>query len=238
MALSVPHFTFGGSFTPGAFPLTTTAISTTTGNLSVVGIRLNDGGPAITSVTDTAGNTFNPIAGSFIRDNSSNNNTQLYYAINITGNASNVVSVNGTGTPSFSAVCAWEIAGADRSSPLDQVVTGDSATTTVTSSPFTTTSANEIICAIGTGNNGGGQTFAAQSGYTFDGNVGPAGNLNSGAEHLIVSSIQTGVTTSMTASTTAPTVISVATFKQAGSGGGSQVNWVNRHRRFVNKRGY
>ena len=87
----------------------------------------------------------------------------------------------------------------------------------ITSSAFTTTLANEIICAIGSVP-ATGLTWSAGAGYVIDSTGFPTGTY-CGAEHQIVSSVQTGVTATIVENDTIGG-ISVATFKAAPSAGG------------------
>ncbi len=198
-----------GSSTGSVSSLAAAAASHTTGNLLVVSVRLGNT-VTVSSITDTAGNLSYTKATN--NTNSSCGPNEIWYAKNITGNAANVVTAHLSGSSPFVAVFVRQYSGADPTSPLDQVATGDGTGGTVTSGTFTTTTADEVIFAhscVGAL----GVTYTAGTGY---GNVTQDANNMSAIEDKIVSSIQTGATASFTLSNGAGNSILVATFK-AGS---------------------
>jgi hypothetical protein len=202
--------------------VSTGTFATSTGDLIVVGIRVSEADlSALVSVTDLAGNTYTAIPGSLAQLSIQNQTTQLFYSKNSIANASNQVTALFSNSVSFRAVCAWDITDADTSSPLDTSAIGvsNTAVTTITSAAFTTVNANEILIAMASFPQLT-NTFSAQSGYTLDSAGFPPTGQFTGAEHDIVSLIQTGVTTSMSNANSGYATISVATFI-AGSSGGS-----------------
>jgi hypothetical protein len=219
MALSVVKTNNAGQ-TATSTTVIMPAMSNTTGNLIVVCACAIATGNPIIGVTDTAGNTYVPLTAI----TQTTTGLQYFYAKNITGNAANVVTVTWTITAGFRAAYAWEISGADIVNPLDQQIGGTGTTgTSATSSAFTTTSANEIILAA-VSTNVVNETFSAGGVYVLDSAGYPAGAtlMFNGAEHLITSTIQTGVTASMTwTSAVTGWTIAVATFKAASGSGGS-----------------
>lgn len=203
-----------GSDTSGTSATTVAiaATSLTTGNLIVVGIRWNSpGGESIISVSDTASNGY--IAGP-ITENIDLDVVQIYYAANVTGNGSNVVTVNFSGIVPYRAANSIQYSGCAVSSPGDAQADGIShANVTVTSSSFTTTVADEVIVAAATISTLG-DTWTAGSGYT---DVIEDSGASLMMEEKIVSSIQTGVTATADSGTTTDKAIVVMTFKiQAG----------------------
>jgi hypothetical protein len=212
--LSVVNFVTGGT-TASVTSITTGTFTSVAGNLIVVGLRINASDmTAVSSITDTAGNSYTPLTGTLA--GAAGAVTQLWYAKNVIGNASNVVTAAFSSSQANTGICAWHISGADASNPADQVAFATGNSNTITSSAYTTTSANEIICAI-CEISAINTVFTQQATYTLDsaGFPTPAGMQFCGAEHLIVNALQTGVTTSMSGSNTAVITISVATFKQS-----------------------
>lgn len=92
--------------------------SHTTGNLLVVCIQAQDGGVVPTSVTDTAGNTYTKATNSPSNNNGGVNYDYIYYAKNITGNASNVVTSTWATGWNYLAITVYEFSGADTTAPF------------------------------------------------------------------------------------------------------------------------
>src|SRR5437016_2286642 len=88
-AISIVQSAANGTSTSGT-TLATSAISTTTGNLLAVGVYTVTGSTTST-ITDTAGNTFTALTQAF--SVSSIYYMQWFYAKNITGNSSDVVTL-------------------------------------------------------------------------------------------------------------------------------------------------
>ncbi len=218
MALAFVNSTNGGLNNGG----TTTALAAdaqthTAGNLLVVGIRyFKDAGQTITSIMDTASNSYFQA----IEDvNAGNDSNQLWYAKNINGNASNVVTVNFSAGAAYCDVIVMQYSGADLSSPLDTTAGGGHTSAgTTTSDAFTTTQADEVIVACGQLAQLN-SAWSAGSGY---GDLTPSPNDVAAMQDKIVSSIQTSVTASMDNSGNGGKSITVATFKMAGAGGSTQ----------------
>ena len=195
----VANFITGGT-TSSVSSFSSSAWSSTSGNLLVVGIRIGETLGFVTSVKTQAGTSLTAIAGSAAY-NGSSQATQLFYLPNIVGNSIEQITVALSNPTAYVGICVWEIHGALISSVLDKAAEGVNASsaTTVTTGAFTTTHPIEIICAMGgmpTLNN----TYSGQAGYTMDSTGWPSGAtaLYCGAEHLITSSIQTGATVSLT----------------------------------------
>ena len=89
MALSLVNFVTGGQQASGN--AITAPFSSTTGNLIVVGVRIAQNVSNISSVMDTALNTYTVIPGSS-QSVGVTQATFLYFAKNITGNAANVIT--------------------------------------------------------------------------------------------------------------------------------------------------
>lgn len=131
-----------------ASTIASAAKSTTTGNLLVAVIKW-EGNPTLSSVSDTAGNTW-----TIIRQRvhgSGNPDVALAYAENITGNASNVV------TATFSSAFAeWrrilveEFSGIATSSSLDGSYQDSTGTTAdYTTADITTTTSGLVVLGVG-----------------------------------------------------------------------------------------
>jgi hypothetical protein len=120
------------------------ALSLTTGNHIFVHIRWEVSATNVTSVTDTAGNTYTPLTklvnatGPIV--------SQWFYKLNAAGNASNVVTVT------WSVATSWRWASSMQFSSvaaatfdLEQATGTSAASTTVTSGSFSTSAAGLIL---------------------------------------------------------------------------------------------
>ena len=103
----------------------TAALSTTTGNLLVIAVAWSSTAATISGITDTAGNTYSKCTGTYSAANSVAD--EIWYAKNITGNASNVVTVTWTpsNTATFNGVTQLQYSGADTVSPFEVGATAD-----------------------------------------------------------------------------------------------------------------
>jgi glucose/arabinose dehydrogenase len=159
------------------------------GNLNVVAVGFNDSTSTITSVSDSAGNTYQ-LAAPLARGASLSQ--AIYYAKNINAAAAgtNIVTVRFSAAVPFADLRVAEYSGIDRVSPLDATASGSGSTATASSGNLTTAAASELI--FGGGITSGGFTGAA-TGYTtriitqpdadivVDRNVTSTGTYNAGA---------------------------------------------------------
>ncbi len=200
------------------------AMATSSGNLEVVFFRQTNNATLPISVTNTAGDVFTGMGQSNIGPPLGDDAITHFYFPNITGNAADVITVTWGGVEQFRRITCYEIAGADPVSPLDQVVEAIQQTgvTSITSDPFTTTQADEIILA-GIGTSSTTASYTPDTGYT----LGPTlTNSAAATEYKIVSTIQTGVTAAMSADETINLGMVVVTYKAAAAPGTGAV----RHR--------
>jgi len=131
----------------------------TVGNLNIVVVGWNDTTAAVSSVTDSRGNTYTravgPTTGTALSQS-------IYYAKNIIA-GSNTVTVVFNQTAAYPDVRVLEYSGADTTNPLDVTAGASGTGLTGNSGSATTTSAHELVF-------GAGMTFdiynAAGSGYT------------------------------------------------------------------------
>src|SRR4051812_36750297 len=83
-----------------ATSLTTGTFTATAGRELIVGVALQDTTKSVSSITDTAGNTYSLKSSA---SNSGNVRVELWRALSITGNASNAVTINFSGSTLASA---------------------------------------------------------------------------------------------------------------------------------------
>ncbi len=166
MAISLVNSVVG-SGSGAATTVSTSAFAATTGNLIFVVARGAANG-ATMAATDTALNTYTAI-GTLI-DNAGLGDGKIWYAKNITGNASNVVKCTWTGgSPASRGIVALEYSGLDKVSPLDANPTAVSTTGSAgsaTSGSFSTTQQNEVIIAAACYDNGSAAAAGAIGGVT------------------------------------------------------------------------
>ena len=121
----------------------------TAGNTNIVAIGWNNATSNITSVTDTAGNTYQLAAPT---TRGSRVSQAIYYAKNIKAAAAgtNTVTVTfNTATP-YVDVRAAEYSGLDPVNPFDVTTSASGTGTSANSGTVTTTAANELIFGAGT----------------------------------------------------------------------------------------
>mgnify|MGYP001582538628 CR=1 FL=1 len=145
--------------------LTTIAIaatSHTTGNLIVAMVFSNyASSSAVSSIADTAGNTY-----TFIRKRTIvGGDIEIWYAKNITGNASNVVTATFTGAVSNRGIMVHQYSGCDTTAPLDQQTDGQATALAQTVTDIATTTADEVLVA-GFVEATTHSTYTAGSGFT------------------------------------------------------------------------
>lgn len=198
--------------------LSATAKSTTTGNALIVFVKWeNAASEQVTSVTDTAGNTYTQIT-EFTHSSGTEPAGALFAAYNITGNASNVTTVNFSAAPAilYSRVMVEEFSGLATSSVEDGTVQTNSGTgTSYSTSNITTSQAGLVVLGVG-----GFTTLSSWSGTpgTPDFTVGATGS-DCGLLYLISGSAQT-VTPAASATGSDKWVAIAQAFKDAGGGGG------------------
>ena len=198
-------------------PDTTTPLAAqthTAGNLIVAGVKYEGTATTIT-LSDTAGNTYTPLTRQDLPGGAAADmHVQLFYANDILGHASNVITATFSAARSFIRCCALQYSGCDQSNPFDQEAGGNGTGTSMSTGNITTMQADEVLVAMA-------GEFTALSGYTPGTNYterwdGPVDNSLSGSamEDRIVSSIDTYNAT-MTQSDSGDWVMALASFKAA-----------------------
>ncbi|PYU91620.1 MAG: hypothetical protein DMG25_14260 [Acidobacteria bacterium] len=148
----------------------------------------------------------------------------MFYAANAKGNSNDVVTCAWSSAQNNLAVMALVYSGADASAPLDATATGFiKGGTSLQTSPFSTTSANEVMVAGMMSGSSCAPAPAPGSGYTMELSAVPSGCVGplAAAEDKVVSTQQTSAAASMTFSSGTWADMIAATFKAASSGGGS-----------------
>lgn len=159
-----------------AASLAATAASHTTGNLIVVYISADgaggNGAPASRSCADTATNTYTAI-NSEVHSGTNDQWGELYYAKNITGHASNVITCSWTADRAFRRIIVLQYSGSDITAPLEDGSndTAEGSGTTVTSTSMTS-AGGAVFVACGAGYSGG-TAWAPNANYTERAEIGP-----------------------------------------------------------------
>ncbi len=188
------------------------AFNVTSGNLIVVMVKF-EGAATTVTVTDTAGNTYTPRT----QRNDSGLNMQMFYATNVTGHATNVITIAYSASRDFNKAIAHQYSGMDTVAPYDQENYGfdnSGLNNTLSTGNMTTTQDDEVIVAMA-------GEFSAQTSYTAGINFTErfdlpvlAGAGGGASEDRIVSAIGTYNAT-MTQSSNGPWMLIAATFKAA-----------------------
>ena len=202
--------------------ISTNQFAATAGNLVVVAVRYFRAttwpGPYnITSVVDSAGNSYSYAAGAL----SNGNRTEIWYKIIPADVASNVVTANFSGPVYFRNINTIQYSGIVGVFPLDATAVGTRASgNPITSGTFTTTQDDEVIvAATEVASTAGGWT--AGGGYVIRIETSPSKVLM--MEDKIVSSIQSNVTASASHDAANSKTIVVATFKRPLPAAGNNI---------------
>ena len=144
-----PMFVQAVANSPGGSPTTVTAVyaAQTAGDTNVISVGWSNATSTISSVTDTAGNTYQ-VAAALTRKNTTSQ--VMYYAKNIVASATNTVTVTFNATTATPNLRVMEYDGLDTAAPLDTAASGTGTSTAASSGNLTTTSANEMIVSSST----------------------------------------------------------------------------------------
>jgi hypothetical protein len=210
-AIALVNTTSGEVGGTPASTVAATAASHTAGNLLVVMTKASSA-VTVTGVADTAGNTFVQCTASAANAGGGGGSSDVWYAKNITGNGSNVVTVTFSGTSAFTAVIVHQYSVASKTAPFEvgQSGTGGPAVTSVTSGSFSPAGSGNVNVAIGTQSVGAG-TWTAGTNYVLVKLSGATVNVQSEHRLAAPSGAQTASITFQNANTM---TISVASFKQ------------------------
>lgn len=219
MAVSLVQTTHGTNTTGSTSTTSTSAFASanTAGNAIIVAIANDGSSGSVTSVTDTAGNTYTRA----IEEPSSGDTVscEIWYCLNVKAQASNVVTAN----QGFNDGVIWaqEWSGLATSSGLDQTKGAKgTATAASTGASSTTMQASELVFVAGELDVSGSNSLSVGSGYS---------NFNSASSGTVIGAIESKVVSATGAQTGAMTSsasgvtwrLALATFKAAS---GSTLN--------------
>lgn len=194
------QFKSGGART--ASSVSAAAANTALGDLVLVGVGWSDSG-TVTGVTDTAGNTYTPLTQR--NPGSAGHGLQWFYCTGAThANASNVVTATFSfGTNNYSIIAVWDVTlSGSAAYDTDTATSGSGNATTAI---YSTTGTDEFVAVVALDGFGTGG-YVAQASYTLDGSFGTFG----GAEHIVFSSAQSGITSSFPTHPSTAEAIAVA----------------------------
>ena len=181
------------------------ALNVSGGNLLYVGVRA--GSTTTPTISDTAGNTFTQI-GSTLSTQSDIGVAAQFYAKNVIGNISDVVTANFSPSTSYAGIVVLQLSGPNTTNPLDISATGDvSSSASVSSASFTPSAVGEAACAFSTA--AAFVSWTAGSGYTIP--TGGSDTMIGGEYQLNIGTA--GQTASISDNSAAAMYIMVATFK-------------------------
>ncbi|HVM98040.1 MAG TPA: DUF4038 domain-containing protein, partial [Candidatus Acidoferrales bacterium] len=155
------------------------------GDTNIVAIGWNDTTSNLTSVSDSAGNTYQPAIATFRGNGMSQ---AIYYAANINAAASNQVSVSFNVPAVFVDLRVTEYSGLRQSNPFDVGVSATGVGSAASTGALNTATASELLFAAGMT----GTSFsAAGSGFTAQLITAPDGDLVEDAVALTSGSYST-----------------------------------------------
>jgi hypothetical protein len=143
------------------------AASHTAGNLLVVctGFFPDAAGNAVSSIADTAGNTFTYVASEMVQGFCA---SEIWYAKNILGHATNVVTITFNGNTQYRSIAVLQYSGCDTAAPYDVHQHGgsNSAVKSQSTTAIATNYDNEVIVA--SYQEYGATTFTAGANFTIE----------------------------------------------------------------------
>jgi macrolide-specific efflux system membrane fusion protein len=207
MAITRVNFQVGG---PGSGASVATSAGSHTATNTVIAVVSWEGSGTLTSVTDTAGNTYTKKTE---RRQTAADAVQVAYAFNITGNAANVVTANFSGTIDFSSIRALQYSGLTTTDPFDVEAGGNGSSTAATSGSVSTNQADELLINAAV-NFGGGVTWSPTSPWVTE----VTETSNCATDERIVSATAS-YSAAQTPSSTTDWAIAFAAFKAAVAAG-------------------
>lgn len=191
--------------------IATGATSHTTGNLLVCCVRHESTATTI-SVADTAGNTWTPLTK--VSHGGTDMHLQLFYVLNCTGNASNVVTATFGANRAYRGIQVMQFSGL---AAYDEEDSGTASTaTSVTSGAVAIDSAGVVVNGIAI--YGGLTTWSASTGYTLVQNATDTKYMGMSYELQTGSSSETP---GASGSSNDFWIIVSAAFLETGGGGGT-----------------
>ncbi|MGH9970668.1 MAG: hypothetical protein ACREBG_23155 [Pyrinomonadaceae bacterium] len=206
-----------GSGDASSTTIAAAAANHTGGNHLIVWVAHGSGTITVSSIADTAGNTYAQVP-SALRQVASFGSVDIWRATNITGNASNVVTVTFSATTSFRRIVVHQFSATNSGSMTnDTASTGTGTGTAMSCTSFTPANANELI--IAGYSTASGTTFTAGTNFTLQ----TSPNTDSRTERWIQTTA-TATTGAMTETGNQQWVGDQAAFIEPAAAGGGTIN--------------
>jgi len=142
------------------------------GDLNVAVVGWNDSNAQVSSIADSAGNTYTLAIGPTVQSGIASQS--IYYAKNIPAAAANTVTVTFTAAATFPDIRIVEYRGLHPTTPLDVAVAGTGTATLTNSGTATTTNAVDLLVGanlVQTTTTGAGSGFTSRSLTVPDGDI-------------------------------------------------------------------
>ena len=202
-----------GTADSSASTIATAATSHTAGNLIVCGVTWSGSSVTVSSVANTAGDTWAQAA-STLNTSHASQRTDIWYAMNSAGNASDVTTATFSANATNRRIICNQYSGIATTSAFDVGSTGYTAAgTSVTSGNMSTSVAESVIFAFVEST--GATTYTAGTNFTLRGSTIGGSGFVARSEDRILSSTGT-YTASMSGSTSVGMILSTAVFKAPG----------------------
>ena len=145
--------------------------------------------------------------------------------INGTGGASHTQTIN-LSSATYATIFGVEITGADTTAPLDQSGGNVDSTSPYTSPSITTTVTNELLIGFSCEDSSGTIVHTFGNTFTLQREQQDGANFMTGAmgTRLVTSTLTTATSITVTGSVT-DSIAFIATYKEAGSGGGPTITY-------------
>jgi hypothetical protein len=202
-----------GQNSGGNTSLASAASVLTSGNVNIVVLRIGNVDIEDCGVTDTAGNLYHPLHQKRTGDGAT---LMVFYALNVTGHATNVVTATFPSSP-YNVIVTSQFSGLATQSVVDVVVSQNGNGGSVVSPAYTTTVANELILmAAQVSGTGGTWTPAAGFSVALDSSDGVVA-----VHYQIVAGVQSAQTVTADPSDGSDNTVIVATFNETVTAGGA-----------------
>jgi chitodextrinase len=182
--------------------------ATQTGDANIVWVWYPSTTQSVSSVTDSAGNSYQKAIGPTTGTGAEAGwRQEIWYAKNITGSSNLVVTANFTGSfAGEKSITVEEFSGLDKTAPLDVAAAANVNSANVSSPSITTTTPKELIFSVG---------LFASSGTAGPGFTQRSSIANNASEDQVVTSAGPHIAT-YTNSTIQDVIVAIVGFKAAG----------------------
>lgn len=150
-----------------ATTISSSSINITGSNTIVVVTSALGSTNSVSSIADSAGNTFITAGASCRNTNASVGFIEIWYANNVTGNASDIVTVTFSASVSGRRIHVLQYSGIATSTPIEACTGGSQIDAISVTSPSFSPAASGNVNVMGVFNDDGGYTYSAGTNYTL-----------------------------------------------------------------------